>query len=844
MKIVIFGVGRCYQERKHKIPADYEIVAFLDNNPALQGQNMDGRPIIEPEKILQISFDKILLMSASEEAMKGQLIELGVDKKDIWYWERFVSELCRGTLHIYCGNQKEKSCDKRILIVSTHLNYTGGPLAAVYAAKALQGRGYTVFLTAPSGDRIFIDEAIESGISIVLCPTLPYVHKEERLWIQQFDAVLVNVFPMLLCACELSRIKPVLWWIHESEELLYRNIINRYGEYADKKQMEQVHIRAVSKVAQNQFNSCFPDRIQKKLSYGIPDQKKETSSCNGAEHLVFAIIGTLHPGKAQDVFVKAIRLLHREEKDNVHFYIVGAMGIDEYSNGVKKEASKESAIKMTGLLTRREIHRIYEKIDVVVCPSLEDSLPIVATEAMMYGKVCIVSDKTGTADYLEGEKNGLICKAGDPKDLCRKMRWVIENREKLKTMGSEARKVYEKHFTMDNFGKRLEEALKETMEDLKSISVIVPIYYGGKYIPSIIGQVEDCKKCLKEEAYIELLLVNDAPDAPLSPMWKSSEIHVRIINTDKNVGIHGARVKGLRECQGEYLLFLDQDDRIRPTYFYSQLRSIEKNDAVICKGLSGGKEYYSDDEVFKKLLSKEFVLKNWNQIISPGQVLLRKRAIPVTWSENIIKFNGADDWFLWLCMMAEESRFSLNKEVLYEHVVHEENASGDLAGMAQSEHEVIRMVQDKKIFQEKDFQLLMEGFFLRNLFRVQEMNRLTKKLNTLDKWMKLREQGVKYAEYLRSLGIYSAAIYGCGMMGKHLLFDLQPSICVKYFIDKNAGEMKAEVPVYGWKDTWPDADCIIITLVEGEEQVQKDIKEKKGQRTLILKDWIVKTEIP
>ena len=199
---------------------------------------------------------------------------------------------------------------------------------------------------------------------------------------------------------------------------------------------------------------------------------------------------------------------------------------------------------------------------------MEDSLPIVATEAMMYGKVCIVSDKTGTADYLEDEKNGLICKAGDPKDLCRKMRWVIKNREKLKTMGSEARKVYEKHFTMDNFGKRLEEALKETMEDLKSISVIVPIYYGGKYIPSIIGQVEDCKKCLKEEAYIELLLVNDAPDAPLSPMWKSSEIHVRIINTDKNVGIHGARVKGLRECQGEYLLFLDQDDRIRPTYFY------------------------------------------------------------------------------------------------------------------------------------------------------------------------------------------------------------------------------------------------------------------------------------
>ena len=382
---------------------------------------------------------------------------------------------------------------------------------------------------------------------------------------------------------------------------------------------------------------------------------------------------------------------------------------------------------------------------------------------------------------------------------------------------------------------------------MKRISVIVPVYYGEKYISGMIGQIENCRKYTGEEVDIELLLVNDAPDAPLSHRWKSSEIHVKIINTDKNMGIHGARIKGLKECCGEYLLFLDQDDRIKPAYFDSQLRFMEENDAVICKGLSDGKEYYSDDEAFKKLLSKEFVLKNWNQILSPGQVLLRKRAVPATWRENIIKFNGADDWFLWLCMMAEGSKFSLNGEVLYEHIVHDANTSGDLAGMAQSEHEVIRMVREKNLFQEKDFQLLMEGFFLRNLVRVQEMSRMARKMNTLDKWMKLRSQGVKYAEYLRSLRIQSVAIYGCGMMGMYLFWDLQPSICVKCFIDRHAEERKAEIPVYGWKDVCPDIDCIIITLMEGEEQVKKDIKEKTDQKILILKDWIteaVKYPIP
>lgn len=468
MRLVVFGAGRCYQERKYKIPAEYEIVAFLDNNKDLHGQSLDGCPILEPYKILQIPYDKILLMSASEEAMKRQLMELGVDWRNIWYWEHFTSELNRGRLCICCGNSEIKRSEKRILIVSTHLNYTGGPLAAVYAAMALQERGYVVFLTAPSGDKKFIEEAAKRGIRMVLCPALPYVHKEEEMWIRQFNAVLVNVFPLLPCACEVSKIRPVLWWIHESEELLYQKIINRFGEYADKEHLEKVSVCGVSQVAQNKFNFYFPGRIKEILPYGIPDQKKETDFSDGIGPLVFAIIGTVHSGKAQDVFIKAIRLLQREEKKNARFFMIGSIGTDAYSNRVREEASTEQAIEITGLLTRDEIHRVFKKIDVVVCPSLEDSLPIVATEAMMYGKICIVSDRTGTANFIEDGENGLICKAGDPTDLCEKMKWVMQNRKKLKAMGRKARKIYEKHFTLDAFGERLEKALQKAMNGFGS----------------------------------------------------------------------------------------------------------------------------------------------------------------------------------------------------------------------------------------------------------------------------------------------------------------------------------------------------------------------------------------
>lgn len=94
-------------------------------------------------------------------------------------------------------------------------------------------------------------------------------------------------------------------------------------------------------------------------------------------------------------------------------------------------------------------------------------MSIVVTEGMMYGKACIASDKTGIAQYMEDGENGLICKAEEPADLCEKMRWIMQNQEKLSVMGSRARQTYETYFTMKAFGQRLEGVLQETMDQWK-----------------------------------------------------------------------------------------------------------------------------------------------------------------------------------------------------------------------------------------------------------------------------------------------------------------------------------------------------------------------------------------
>ena len=124
---------------------------------------------------------------------------------------------------------------------------------------------------------------------------------------------------------------------------------------------------------------------------------------------------------------------------------------------------------MLGVLTREKIYKAFSQIDVVVCTSFEDPLPIVMTEGMMFGKTCIATDNTGTADYIRDGENGFVVPAGNCKALKEKMEWVIQNQDKLEGIGRKARETYKKYFTMDVFAENLEKAITETIERWESV---------------------------------------------------------------------------------------------------------------------------------------------------------------------------------------------------------------------------------------------------------------------------------------------------------------------------------------------------------------------------------------
>lgn len=82
------------------------------------------------------------------------------------------------------------------------------------------------------------------------------------------------------------------------------------------------------------------------------------------------------------------------------------------------------------------------------------------------------------------------------------------------------------------------------------LSVIIPYYNGMKYIGRAI---ESCKG--KD---IEVIIVDDCSPEPF--FCYPSNILVKVIHLDKNVGQGLARNAGIDAASGEWITFLDQDD--------------------------------------------------------------------------------------------------------------------------------------------------------------------------------------------------------------------------------------------------------------------------------------------
>ena len=112
-----------------------------------------------------------------------------------------------------------------------------------------------------------------------------------------------------------------------------------------------------------------------------------------------------------------------------------------------------------------------------------------------------------------------------------------------------------------------------------NISVVIPVYNTGKYLPSCLDSVLS-----QSMPDFEVLAVNDAStdDSPgILADYAAKDPRIRIINHECNKGLLAARISGIKAASGKYIQFLDSDDSLLPGVLRDLFDTAEKNQADI-----------------------------------------------------------------------------------------------------------------------------------------------------------------------------------------------------------------------------------------------------------------------
>lgn len=252
------------------------------------------------------------------------------------------------------------------------------------------------------------------------------------------------------------------------------------------------------------------------------------------------------------------------------------------------------------------------------------------------------------------------------------------------------------------------------------ISVIVPFYQGNGYMEQLFA-------CVRRNAQnagglqIQLVLVNDSPDCPIQydEQWVKG-FSLRIVNNPENVGIQRSRVNGLLHGEGEYAVLLDQDDLLADNALASQYRVGKGSDVTVANGYNenrdGNRPIYDSLAHQKQVTQPRFYYSVGCMIVSPGQCMIRKAAIPKVWYERAISCNGADDYFLWLLLLETNCKWAVNPDVLYTHVDTGENLSSNLDQMIRSSCEVLDQMKELGLLPPARERIAKRRFTMRRLY--------------------------------------------------------------------------------------------------------------------------------
>ncbi len=361
----------------------------------------------------------------------------------------------------------------RLLLLSHNLNLEGATRWVYLLAKGLKKLDYDITVASPLNGALkeYYDN---EGIEVIIDPRFNNEKEVDGEFFQQFDMIFLNTIVNSVFVEKIRKVGvSVALLIHESERDVYKS--QGYKEssiknaskvifsanatrkvYADLE--EDQNFRTINTALDIEAIESFKsknDRDALRKKYGISSNDK-----------VITIIGTIIPRKGQKTFAEAAIKLLESGKNNLRFFMVGAIETN-YLNEIKEKIKQSKHQENIQIVPVTEPYDYYMISDVFVCTSLIESFPNVILEAMAFELPIISTDVFGIPEQIEDGKHGILIKPGDFDLLAEKIKFLLDNSDLAKQYAKNGYERIKSEITLQKAVSSYNSLIKENIRDSK-----------------------------------------------------------------------------------------------------------------------------------------------------------------------------------------------------------------------------------------------------------------------------------------------------------------------------------------------------------------------------------------
>ena len=324
-------------------------------------------------------------------------------------------------------------------------------------------------------------------------------------------------------------------------------------------------------------------------------------------------------------------------------------------------------LKLEKKIEPRDIPGRLENAEVVIIPSANDNLPYVVLEMMALGKIVLISKQGGQHEVVEDGIDGFVFDHEQPETFALQLNRILNlsAQDRTSVSNNAIKKItsrYDARIIYPQKMERLTELLKRprpncgfplirnhrTAEVLPTrviskpdlLSIVVTFYNSGLYIDEAIA-------CLRQIDYPhkEIIIVNDG-SSEAGSLQKLAQYRkapgIKVVDK-KNRGLPDTRNKGSEVAEGEFLTFLDADDKIDPKYYSRAIKVLQHYDDLHFVGC--WTKYFEGSEHTWPTFNPEPPLILYHNLVNSGALIFRREAFfDAGKNDEHMTFQGFEDY--------------------------------------------------------------------------------------------------------------------------------------------------------------------------------------------------------